>query len=145
MSVSTLMQRVRTNRIGILSLIALWLAVLLPVGLSLRYIIDYGSHTPFADTWGLMPYVERFYNGQFGLEDLFAQHNEHRIVATKLILLGLGWWTGFDGSPPLLVSWACLVAVCFAIGTVVVHDLASWRHALVLMIPVSWLILSPRQ
>src|SRR5262249_2280698 len=66
---------------------------------------------PFWDEWdGIGDLVEKMAHGTLSLEDLFAQHNEHRIFFPRLITLPIVIWTHWNTNVTLYVSWllACL-------------------------------------
>ena len=47
----------------------------------------YASDIPFADEWLVVNLLDKFRAGTLTFWDIFAHHNEHRIVTTKIILL----------------------------------------------------------
>ena len=68
-----------------------WLLFAAVLTLRLFYVSLFASNTPFWDQWDaeadrlLRPWVE----GNWGIHDLFAAHNEHRIAVTRLLSLAL--------------------------------------------------------
>jgi hypothetical protein len=65
-----------------------YMAVLaIGVGLGLRIMVDGYSPVPFADLWGQFPFIERAVRGDFGIGDLWAQWNEHRIAVARIQFL----------------------------------------------------------
>ncbi|MFL6519794.1 MAG: hypothetical protein ACJ8NS_06200 [Chthoniobacterales bacterium] len=60
-----------------------------PAFLTLRLISRYGVDLPVADDWTLVPFVLKAHDHTLSLVDFFAQHNEHRYVFPKLLLLVL--------------------------------------------------------
>src|SRR5579859_2029662 len=86
-------------------------------GAKLLVIEKFGSDLPYWDQWDgeagvvFMPYFE----GRLGSANIFAPHNEHRIVFTKLLSLGLMIWNGqWDARLQCVVN-AALHAVILAI------------------------------
>jgi hypothetical protein len=75
-------------------------------------VASYGSDTPFGDQWRaegdllFRPYL----GGLLRISDLFAHHNEHRILLTRLIGLGELWANG-TWSPVLQMLVNALVHV----------------------------------
>ena len=66
-------------------------SLLIILGAKIWLIAAYGNATPFWDEWdaeatGLYP---RYVAGTLRLSDLLAQHNEHRILLTRLLDLAL--------------------------------------------------------
>ena len=64
-------------------------AIVLAVGFVLGawVMVEGYSPVPFADFWGQFPFIERGVKGDFGLADLWAQWNEHRIVVARIQFL----------------------------------------------------------
>src|SRR5271165_1991895 len=86
----------------ILSAPAIFILVLIS-----KYCVD----VPFWDEWdGIGSLVEKIAHGTLTLQDLFAQHNEHRIFFPRLIILPLVLLTHWDTNAVLYASWslACL-------------------------------------
>lgn len=80
----------RASLVSTLSTFALAAGVFLAVlGLKLIVVDRYGSDAPNWDQWDaegqdlLLPYLQ----GRLGVLDLFKPHNEHRVVATRLLAL----------------------------------------------------------
>jgi hypothetical protein len=51
---------------------------------------------PFADQWALVPLLDRMYQGRLTIADLWAQHNEHRLLFPRLLMLGLARISGWN-------------------------------------------------
>jgi hypothetical protein len=64
-------------------------AAVLAVGVTLgiRVVVDGYSPVPFSDLWAMFPFIERGVRGDFGVSDLWAQHNEHRMALARLQFL----------------------------------------------------------
>jgi hypothetical protein len=83
-------------------------------------VAGYGSDTPFGDQWRaeadllFRPYL----GGSLRVSDLFAHHNEHRILLTRLISLGELWANG-TWSPVLQMLVNALVHVTAVAALVV--------------------------
>jgi hypothetical protein len=54
------------------------------VALGMKVVVDGYSPVPFADFWSQFDFIERAVRGDIGLGDLWAQHNEHRILLARL-------------------------------------------------------------
>ena len=66
----------------------LWLGLLLPVFLSVNFVVRVAVDVPFWDQWELVPQISRMYAGTLRFADLYLQHNEHRILVPRLVMLG---------------------------------------------------------
>jgi hypothetical protein len=75
----------------------LGLALLLPL-LPLVYvtalIARYGVNVPYADEFTLAPLLVKAHDHTLTLADLFAQHNEHRYLFTKLLFIAIAFLSG---------------------------------------------------
>lgn len=49
----------------------------------------YSLDFPFADQWDMVPLIEKALNGHFVLRDYWAQHNEHRLLFPRLLMLAM--------------------------------------------------------
>ena len=86
---------------------ALFLAVLLlPALLILLAIIHYGVNTPFWDDWEMVPLFQKVDRGTLAFSDLWAQHNEHRILFPNIVLLVSAYMTHWNLHFELLISFA---------------------------------------
>jgi len=93
-------------------------AVLIPIMAARAYmVLRYGSSSPFWDQWDaeIDNLLLRYARGELSLGDFFAAHNEHRIVFTRLISLGLFIANGgqFDAKVEMLFN---LLPYAAAIG-----------------------------
>lgn len=86
--------------------------LLATIGAKFRLILAYGSDVPLSDQWygELVSLYAPLVRGEFGFAELFAGHNEHRIVLTRLLDLALLWLNGqWDPRLQLLVNCAVVV------------------------------------
>lgn len=60
-------------------------AILFLLGMFLFYSVDY----PYYDQWDFVPFLEKAYSHQLTWQDFWAQHNEHRLVFPRLLMLVL--------------------------------------------------------
>jgi hypothetical protein len=65
------------------------LILLLPIVYLLDLINRYGVNVPYADEFTLAPLLVKAHDHSLTLADLFAQHNEHRYVFTRLIFIAI--------------------------------------------------------
>jgi len=71
----------------------------------------YGVDTPYWDEWDEIPSgLMKIHDGTLTWSDLIAQHNEHRILFPRIVLLATAWFTSWNVRAELLVIWllACL-------------------------------------
>jgi hypothetical protein len=70
---------------------------------------------PLGDQWAFVLDYFRYLDGTYRFADLFAQHNEHRLVTTRLVLFADAIFFAMRGLFPVIVTYACLAATA-AIG-----------------------------
>ncbi|MGA3067274.1 MAG: hypothetical protein ABSF29_10550 [Tepidisphaeraceae bacterium] len=86
----------------------------LPAIVPLIVILMYGVNMPFGDEWDIAgPLFLKASNGTLKLADIIAQHNEHRIAMTRLIMLAIGRLTHYNVKDQMVITWvvACAIAV----------------------------------
>lgn len=105
----------------------------------LRYPLDF----PMLDQWELVPLLQKWQAGRFRLGDLLAQHNEHRPVLFRAIVLPLAILTRWEVRIEPWLAFAC------ALGTFVLlhgrlssmrpsHGLSSIVLAVLLFSAAQW-------
>jgi hypothetical protein len=106
----------------------------------LVFVYQYGHNVPFFDDWMIVSALTG--HQPVTLQSLWAQHNDHRMPATQLLLLGLFRISGGDfragmyfNATALILMTALMLAAAFSLrGRAAVTDafipliLLSWRH-----------------
>ncbi len=59
----------------------------LPLVFTFFFVCKFGLTIPYWDQWELVPLLEKMHNHTLTLADLWAQHNEHRIMFPKILML----------------------------------------------------------
>ena len=72
------------------------LLALVPLVFLIWVVASYAVDVPYLDQWELVPLLEKSYHGELTLHDLWAQHNEHRIIFPQIIMLMLARLTGWN-------------------------------------------------
>jgi hypothetical protein len=67
----------------------IWLFASLPILVLLFFIVKYRVEAPQADEWSLVPLIDKSYQGTLQFKDLWALHNEHRLLFPRMLLLQL--------------------------------------------------------
>lgn len=78
------------------------IAIILPIIFTFYFVYNYGHIIPYWDEWELVPLIEKMYNHTLTLADLWSQHNEHRIIFPKIVMLTLA----------CLSHWNILLELC---------------------------------
>jgi hypothetical protein len=90
--------------------ILVWCAVLVPALVALRFVLRYAVNLPYADQWDFVAFFVVQDAGQLRWSDIWALHNEHRMVVPKLLMLGMARLTRWNVFVETLLS----VALAFA-------------------------------
>lgn len=69
---------------------------LLPLIVLLVFISAFTVDIPFWDQWQFVPLIEKSYQGNLSIYDLWSQHNEHRLLFPRLIMLVLAHWSSWE-------------------------------------------------
>ncbi len=82
-------------------------------------IATYEVDVPVWDQWTLVPLLEKSFNGTLGLGDLWAQHNEHRLIFPRLIMIVLArfshWNTGYELALAVLLAAGIFFGLVFCL------------------------------
>jgi hypothetical protein len=94
--------------------IRLFLALLaiLPAGGALLFILHFGVNLHYFDEWepDIAGLFVKAHHHQITLADLFAQHNEHRILVPRLLLLATNPLTHWNDFAVLTMEWGVIAA-----------------------------------
>ena len=85
---------------------------LIPFAFLLWFVTEFGVNVPYADQWALVPLFQSIISGKATFHDFFVQHNEHRILFSKLIISALALISGWNIQWELYFSVA-LIATTF--------------------------------
>jgi len=69
---------------------------LIPLIILILEVSRYAVDIPFWDQWNFVPLLGKAFDGQLRASDLWAQHNEHRLLFPRLIMLGLAKLSGYN-------------------------------------------------
>ena len=79
------------------------------------YILKYASDLPAYDQWFFALTLEKFYDGSLTFLDLWSQHNEHRILFPRLIMLTLARMTHWNIYYELAANLLLGIGICAVI------------------------------
>jgi len=89
--------------------IAKWQLLFIPFfiagGFALYGVLHYGVNTPLWDEWSMVPLFQKVDHHSLGLSDLWAQHNEHRVLFPNMVLLVSAYATHWNIKAETLVSF----------------------------------------
>ena len=128
--------------------LALIVVAFLPPLLLAMLISQSWVNVPVWDDWDMpgLLFREYFVEGHFSWRQLFAQHNESRMVVPKLLMWVSALFTGWDTRVPMALSWSAAVAIFVQLAwllrkTVRVSATSRWCLAAAL----SAVLFSPNQ
>lgn len=84
---SQLIAKVTMTKKNIINIIFLLCILSLPLYMAFIHIHNSTESIVFADEWAFLNIIDKFYDGQLALQDMWAQHNEHRYVLLKAIFI----------------------------------------------------------
>ncbi|HNX81628.1 MAG TPA: hypothetical protein PKL77_05730 [Candidatus Omnitrophota bacterium] len=84
---------------------------LCPIILLFYMVVSFRIEVPFRDSWVLVPFMEKFFQGTLTLGDLFLQHCEHRTFFPRIIILSLARLTGWNLFYESLLNVVCAIGI----------------------------------
>jgi len=121
------------------------LLIALPSLIELAYIRIYGVNVVFWDQWDFVPLIGKLYSGTLTIGDLFAQHNEHRILFPRLIMLASAYFTHYDCVAEMYISWAIALAIMVLLFLMVRKYLSDTKNMIIIFVPVAWMVYNLNQ
>lgn len=112
------------------------------IGRTLVLIYDMVRPMPYWDAWEFMKALPAIFAGRYTLGDLFAFHNEHRIVTTRLLMLADVRFFDASGYLPTAVLTVLFCVIGFLLSLVAI---GRGRRGIAAAILVTSLLLSVAQ
>ena len=105
------------------------------------YVHTYSVNMIYDDQWTDIDLLKRAHDGTLTWSYLWAQHNEHRMLFPKLVVLALGATTHFNLQAE---DYLCVVALCGATALVILtHRRRTPGLPMIVYVPVAFVLLSP--
>ncbi len=98
-----------------------WVLAAIPFFYLIFAVVKYSVEVPFWDQWDLVPFLAKLHQGTLTFADLYSQHNEHRILFPRIIMLALARVTDWNTSYEIGVN----VVLGIAIFAVLVSQLRA--------------------
>lgn len=125
--------------------IAFLVLVFLPPLLLALLMARYSVNVPFWDSWELVPIFEKIQNGSVGFVDFFAQHNEHRLLFPRLIMVALAelshWNVFYEIVTNFILASISFIFLCLILR----RTFSNKKHLTIALIMVSAVLFSPIQ
>lgn len=119
--------------------------LILPAVLAFFFITRYGVNVVFWDAWARIPLMEHYYMGTLSFNDLFAQHNEHRIFFFKIIFLIITPLTHWNVVMEIYLSWILIICTCLSLFYLYSRYWGFSKQSMILFLPIPWLLFMFRQ
>ena len=91
---------------------------LVPLAFLIWVVAQFAVAVPYLDQWELVPLLDKTYHGDLTFHDLWAQHNEHRLVFPQSIMLLLARLTRWNIHYELAVN----IILALGIFAVFIHQ-----------------------
>lgn len=124
---------------------AVALLCLLPPLLALAYIQAFGVDCVFMDSLHFPGYVEKWQQGTLTFQELNSQHNEHRFLFPRLVMLPLALATHYDTVTEMYVGWGFLCLSAVPVFLLCRRLYADGWTAAAAFVPAAWVLFSLRQ
>jgi hypothetical protein len=137
-----------SDRLLLLAAASDWVLLLLcliPVFLAANFIWRFGVDVPEWDQWELVPLLRSLRSGHLTVQEIFAQHNEHRILFPRVLMLVLATLTRWDTRAEMWLGWGLLVGLGIALALEHRRAFGWTREARWLFAPVPWLVFTLNQ
>lgn len=134
------------NRKDLILKLLLTVGIFVPPVLVLGLVARYAVNVPFADDFTLAPMLLAARNGTLSARELFAQHNEHRMVLSRLVTLGFAQLARGDLRLQMMFSVVVVALTGIVVWLLIRSTITGGpRQQLGLMLLFSILLFSPVQ
>jgi hypothetical protein len=93
-------------------------------------------NVPFWDQFELIPIIQHINEGTFGFNDLWQQHNEHRLLFPRIVMVTLAVLTQWDVRWEIIASWSVAVLSFGLILFLVLRTFKALKKTAPLFLPV---------
>lgn len=108
-------------------------------------ILHYGVNTPYWDEWEMVPLFKKVDHHTLGFNDLWRQHNEHRIFFPKIVLITAAYVTHWNVKAELLISFAFSMITALMLYLFVLQKIQNRGIALLTSVLCATWLYSPVQ
>src|SRR5690242_3925372 len=88
-----------------------FILALIPPLYLMTIVVTQTVDVPFADHWALVPLLAHAYQRTLSFQDLWAQHNEHRLLFPRLLMLGLAFLSRWNTQDEMLANIGLATAI----------------------------------
>jgi hypothetical protein len=121
--------------------------ILVPAALLAAGIQRWSVNIPAWDDWELVPLLTKHHDGQLRFADFWVQHNEHRLVVPKAVMLVLAQSSKWDLRYELVASFATAALICLFLLWAVRRTFAerSMPAFIIVGVAAGWIVFSASQ
>lgn len=113
--------------------------IILPIIVGAIYIYLFGVNVPFWDQWDVVPlFLEKFFNAELTIFDLFSQHNESRLFFPRIIMLILALCTKYNTVSQMFFMYALYCISFFILFLIYKKDHGIDKISLLQFIPITY-------
>lgn len=122
-------------------------ALFAPILMLGMQIAQFGVNVPMGDQWELVPIFQAIHNDTFQWSMLWAQHNEHRPLFPRLIMIGAAFMTNWDIRVEIWCNFLLAIGIFLVIARIINLTMLEYTETVRLWLKVSasFLIFSPVQ
>jgi hypothetical protein len=120
--------------------------IFVPAAFGFLYVYLFGVNVLVRNEWFMAILIGEQFSGTLTISDFWAQHNEHRLFLVKIVLLVLATITHLNVKTEMYVTQTAFL-ITLIIFFLAFYDStrAGKRAKLLLFVPISFLVFSPRQ
>ena len=105
----------------------------------------FAVNVPFMDDWQFVPLLEKAKNGTLTFEDLFAPHDEHRLLLPRVIIIASMFATGGDYRAQCFITFSVVVVISICLLWLMVRLNGNRNSVLWAWVLVNIALFSPIQ
>jgi hypothetical protein len=114
--------------------------IFLPALICLVFILTFGVNLVYMDEFEHVSSLQKLYEGNLSVSNLFSQHNEPRIFFPRILYLSIASLTGVNTVVVMACSWVIIVINLFLIYLLYQRPGGTGSQSLLAFIPVAWLL-----
>lgn len=125
----------------------MWFALVgaLPLLILIVLVVLFAVNVPFWDQWELPVILQKYNEGTLGFSDFVAQHNEHRLLFPRLIMVGLAVVSGWNVNLEVVTSVVLAAVGMFFLYKILARSISKLSIRLVALGLLSLVFFSPLQ
>jgi hypothetical protein len=127
--------------------IVILLAVaLIPIISMISMLARYSVNAPFWDQWEYVFLIDKFHAGTLTIADLWAQHNEHRMIFPRIVTIGLSEFTNYNIRYEILMNFITASITFSLLMVMLKKTFGKLNIATALLVLIfAWVFYSPLQ